>query len=97
MIQRQDEKRHFTRMAVTSNVEFRRENSGKNGQGQAKDLSAAGLRFTTQTELKSGEVLNITIHPGVTITPPLETKLTVLRVRRHREEDLYEVAGTLEH
>ncbi len=97
MIQSQDERRDFIRMAVESCVEFQRQGSGQRSQGQTRDLSAGGLRFTTAAPVAQGEVLEITVHPGANITPPLEARLTVLRVERDGVRNLYDVAGRLEH
>ncbi|HGX92052.1 MAG TPA: PilZ domain-containing protein [Candidatus Tenderia sp.] len=97
MIEEHNEKRGFIRVAITSNVDFRRLGGRETNQGQTKDLSASGLCFTTPATVETGEVLEVTVHPGASITPPLEAKLTVTRVGRDEAARLYEVAGTLEH
>lgn len=89
-----DDKRKFPRMQMDSNVTFSRPGSTDNGAGQAKNLSARGLCFTTASIVATGETLTITVYPGSAITPSLESTMTVTRVvERDRQ---YEVAGMLD-
>ncbi len=96
MIQRQDERRGFIRMAIESQVEWRRPGERHRFEGRTRDLSATGVRFVTEGDVARGEILEVVIHPGAAITPALERRLRVLRVSRDDDSGLYEVAGALE-
>lgn len=97
MISGQTERRKFIRVAIDSRMEFRRGDSPQRFEGQAVDLSATGLRFTTQAPVEKGEVIQVVVHPGASVTPPLESRMTVLRIAADKASGIYEVAGMLEH
>lgn len=92
MITGKDDKRDFIRMSIESEVNFTRPGSTEAYSGKTVDLSANGLRFITNTPVKVGEMLDVTIKPGVAITPPLEVTMAVVRVVE-TEDGQYEVAG----
>lgn len=94
MFSRSD-KRGFIRMAIDSRMTFKRLNSDYTHDGQMQDLSATGLRFTTQQPLDVGEILEITIIPGLDITPPMQTVMAVVRVTHDGNNNRYEVAGVI--
>lgn len=91
-----NEKRNFIRMNVNSKIEFRREDSSTSYDGKSKDICATGLSFTTPTPVTEGEILDIIIHPGASVTPPLKGKLTVIRVDHDKSANIFAIAGTLE-
>jgi hypothetical protein len=92
MIRGRDDKRDFIRMSIESEVSFTRPGSSETYSGKTMDLSATGLRFITKTHVQVGEMLEITIKPGVAITPPLEVTMAVVRVVE-TEDGQYDVAG----
>ena len=89
---RKDDKRSFIRMSIESAVSFTRPGSTEEHSGKTVDLSATGLRFITKTPVKVGEILDITVKPGVAITPPLDVTMAVVRVVE-TEDGQYDVAG----
>lgn len=92
MIIGKSEKRDFIRMNIESEVSFNRPGSDETFQGKTVDLSATGLRFITEAPVQVGELLNITVKPGVSITPPLDITMAVVRVEK-TEDGHYDVAG----
>jgi hypothetical protein len=58
------EKRAFHRMAVGCALEFRTAGSTTPEAGFVEDLSAVGIRFTSQREIEVGTRLSFTIHAG---------------------------------
>ncbi len=92
MILSRDEKRAFMRMNIESEISFSRSGSNQTYTGQSIDLSASGMRFTTQMPITVGETLAVLVNPGVSITPPLAVTLSVMRVIED-EDGQYDVAG----
>jgi len=92
MIIGRNDKRDFIRMSIDSVVDFTRPGSNDAYSGKTVDLSATGLRFITKTPVKVGELLEITIKPGIAITPSLELTMAVVRVAE-TEDGQYDVAG----
>ena len=92
MIIGKDDKRDFIRMTIESEVTFTRPDSTEIYEGKTIDLSATGIRFITSTEVKVGEMLDITVKPGVSITPPLDITMAVVRVTK-TDDGRYDVAG----
>lgn len=94
MIGRND-KRDFIRMSIDARVIFNRINSDQEHSGRAKDLSATGVRFITDIPVDVGEQLELAIHPGTDLTPPLLATMTVIRVNRDEDSNKYDVAGII--
>ncbi len=74
------EKRDFIRLAVDCDVFYQNEKGGEEKSGQGHDLSAGGIMFEVDEEFPVGTKLNVRIHPRNNLTPPLETKVEVLRI-----------------
>ncbi len=79
-------------MNVESEVSFSRPDSSETHYGKGIDLSATGMRFLTKTAVSIGETLDICVKPGVSITPPLEITMTIVRITE-TEDGQYDVAG----
>lgn len=92
MIIGKSDKRDFIRMSIESEVSFSRPGSAECYSGKTIDLSATGLRFITKTPVQVGETIHITVKPGVSITPPLEVTMEVVRVVEV-DDGQYDVAG----
>lgn len=92
MIIGRNDKRDFIRMNIESEVSFSRPGSTETCDGKSIDLSATGMRFITKTLVAVGEMLEISVKPGVSITPPLEVTMEVVRVVE-TEDGQYDVAG----
>ncbi len=79
-------------MNIESEVSFSRPGSVQVHSGKSIDLSASGIRFVTQMPVTVGETLAIHVNPGVSITPPLEVTMAVIRVVEN-DDGQYDVAG----
>ena len=92
MIIGKQDKRDFIRMNIESEVSFSRPGSAEIHSGKGIDLSASGMRFITKTLVRVGELLQISVKPGVAITPSLEVTMEVVRIVE-TEDRQYDVAG----
>ena len=79
------EKRDFIRMFINAPVDYAITDSGDWKSGIGIDLSGGGLSFTTEGTLSAGDKVDVKLHPITPVTPPLEVKVTVIRV--DAEED----------
>jgi hypothetical protein len=91
------EKRDFPRMAVNCAARFRVVGKQETGTAIVKDLSGGGLLLWTDDEVASGDLLNVEVMPGKSITPPLHAVVEVIRCDAlSGEEAAFSVACTLE-
>ncbi|MFT5519722.1 MAG: hypothetical protein ACI9IA_000306 [Enterobacterales bacterium] len=74
------EKRDFIRMFINAPVDYAIADSGDWQSAVGKDLSGGGLSFTTEGSLSEGDKVDVKLHPISSVTPPLEAKVTVIRV-----------------
>jgi len=90
-----EEKRQFQRMALSSQLHFRRVGDSQLFKGTTMDLSATGMRFITSEVLNSGEFLQIVINSQNAQVAPLVAEGHVLRaVALTDDEDRYEISLT---
>lgn len=75
------EKRDFIRMETSSKIDYRKTGSDKLHQGQCINLSATGVLFTTDMNVSPGTELDISIQPDLTIVPPLQAIIEVVRTK----------------
>ena len=75
-----DNRRDFRRMSVETALTFRLGDSGQPQRGRTLDLSATGIRFVTDTAVREGDVLTVTLQTGDARFPPLQGEVRVLRV-----------------
>ena len=94
VIGRQDQ-REFLRMNVQSKMTFKIQGSEELYEGTTADLSATGVRFISRQKVNIGDVLNISLKPGVDVTPSLEAALTVIRVAA-TDDCSYDIAGSMQ-
>jgi c-di-GMP-binding flagellar brake protein YcgR len=73
------EKRDFHRMDVECAASYRPQGAGQVMSGIVSDLSATGLSLVTEKAATAGMKLNIEIHPGKSVTPPLSAVVEVIR------------------
>ena len=95
VIGRQDQ-RDFLRMNVQSKLTFKIQGSDEIYEGTTADISATGVRFISKQKVNVGDVLEISLKPGVEITPSLEAALTVIRVTA-TDDGNYDIAGSMQH
>ena len=91
------EKRDFIRMFINAPVDYAIADSDDWKSGIGKDLSGGGLSFTTEgnlseSDLSEGDKVDVKLHPITPVTPPLEAKVTVIRI--DAEEDGRNVVST---
>jgi hypothetical protein len=88
------EKRNFFRMNMDCNMEYTINGSGEHESGTVLTLSGDGISFTTKQAVSAGAIVNISITPENTVTPPLVVTVEVLRCEQGNS-DQYEVAGNI--
>lgn len=91
-----DEKRSFYRMSVDCHIEFSEEGSSETYKGDGKDLSATGVKFITDQELKEGQEINVKVHPVIQTVTPLKAKAKVMRVVKDEDNGKFIVGLSLE-
>ena len=74
------EKRDFIRMFINAPVDYSITGSDDWVSGLGIDLSGGGLSFSTEGSLNQGDKVEIKLHPITPVTPPLEARVTVIRV-----------------
>ena len=87
------EKRDFIRMYVNANIRFCKCGESEYFEGSSESLSGNGVAFVTNKKLKIGDQLDVIISSEQASVPPLEMKVSVVRVDP-RENESYEVAGS---
>lgn len=90
MSRQYDEKRDFYRMTVDCPVNYRHTGAAVTGQGICRNVSAGGIQFFSPEPIAIGQSLEVTITPTVSVTPPLNAVVTVLRC--DAEHDGYHIA-----
>ena len=74
------DKRDFRRMMLDCRVEFRIAGKSQKHEGNLINLSATGLRLSTNVLLQEGDVLEVHVKPEKEITPPLDAIVEIVRV-----------------
>lgn len=75
-----DEQRHFTRMAIKTQVTYTIKNTdGISHQGISGDLSASGLYMITDIALNKGDEISLVMNPSDDRFPPFVAEGIVLR------------------
>ena len=84
MVDWREDVRDFRRMSIDCAMEFRTANSGGPMQsGQARDLSATGVSFTTSTPPAEGDEIEVKIDTGSNL---LHAIAQVVRVSRNADD-----------
>ncbi len=89
------EKRDFIRMGAECPMTFRTPESDQAYEAKTKNLSGNGVQFETKQEPVPGSLLEITITPGLSTTPPLRAQVEVIRVTSSDSGDRYVVAARI--
>jgi hypothetical protein len=95
MIIGKSDQRGFLRMGVESKISFKVVGSKTVYEGISKDLSATGMRFISKQKVNVGDMLEVTMKPGIDITPPLITTIAVVRVIENDDGE-YDIAGVMQ-
>jgi len=91
------EKRDFMRMAINCPVSYQPADSGLTTKsGTCINLSANGILFQCDDRFPEGTVLDISVKPQLTISPPFNAKMKIVRVQHQSEDNSYSLAGTIE-
>jgi hypothetical protein len=88
------EKRSYIRMKTDSRITFQQEGSNHSYEGQCVDLSAAGVLFLTDQRFAPGTRLNINITPQLSVVPPLDAIIEVVRSQLHSNGS-FAIAGQI--
>ncbi|PCJ49966.1 MAG: PilZ domain-containing protein [Gammaproteobacteria bacterium] len=79
------EKRDFIRMFINAPVDYAIADTGDWQSGIGKDLSGGGLSFSTEGTLSEGDKVDVKLQPITPVTPPLEAKVTVIRIDQNED------------
>ena len=82
------EKRDFIRMFINAPVDFRISGAEDWTKGTGINLSGGGLSFKTDQPLSESDKVEIKLHPVTEVTPPLEARVTVIRIDEHEDGEL---------
>ena len=88
------EKRIFCRMSITAELTYRISSDDRIHRGQCKNLSHSGMQFQTETCLKEGTTLKITIDTKSEKIKPMNALIEIIRVKPS-ENNQYIVAGKI--
>lgn len=94
MTRQYDEKRDFYRMTVDCPVHFRNLETSITGQGICRNFSAGGIQFFSREAIAIGQTLEVTIAPTVSVTPPLNAIVTIIRCDTDNEG--YHIAAQID-
>lgn len=87
------EKRDFLRMPIDCELSFSKAGSSRQYQGGVINLSSKGILFTSTENIDQGTVLEITLTPSNSATPPMQAEAVVTRVADN--EVLFEIACSI--
>ncbi len=88
------EKRDFFRMMVEAEVQFSVAGSTEKHKGQTEDLSATGIMFNTDHNLKVGQQIEIEVLPNTQQLNALKATVEVIRVDVN-DKGKFVVAGNM--
>lgn len=89
------EKRGFNRMTLNDcPLTYRVQGNDEVYNGVAQNLSSSGIRMICDKELEPGTLLEVRITPAMTVVPPLEAVVEVIRVQAVNG-GCYEVGATI--
>lgn len=90
-----EEKRKYIRMSIDCEISFKETHAQEYVRGRCKNLSASGLMFTADHEVQPGTVLDINITPELSVVPPLDATIEVVRVDYDSMHNDYQIAGII--
>jgi len=88
------EKRDFLRMPIDCELHFAQRGSSDLYEGLVINLSGKGILFTSNHKFDEGAVLEITLTPSNSLTPPMEASVVVSRVSNN--DTVFEMACEIE-
>ena len=75
-----EEKRRFARMTLDCDIDLKPSGTMDFVKGTCRNLSVSGIMFTTDTEITPGTMVDINITPRISVVPPLDATVEVIRV-----------------
>lgn len=87
-----EEKRRFSRMRCNCAMSYKRVASGNQAHARCIDVSASGMAFEAEEEIKLGRALEIRTFPADRINPPITALVEVVRCEQTAQEGRYRVA-----
>ena len=88
------EKRDFLRMPIDCELRFVQRGGKELCEGLVINLSSKGILFTSNHKFDEGVVLEITLTPSNSLTPPMEASVVVSRVSNN--DTVFEIACEIE-
>ena len=88
------EKRDFLRMPIDCALHFVQRGGSELYEGIVINLSSKGILFTSIHKFDEGAVLEITLTPSNSLTPPMEASVVVSRVSNN--DAVFEIACEIE-
>ena len=88
-----DEKRNFIRMDTDSKLTFRELDGENSYEGRCLNLSASGILFSCDQHFAPGTQLEIYITPELSVVPPLNAIIEVIRTQT--DDENFTVAGVI--
>ena len=88
------EKRDFQRMAMDCTLQYSVADNAQKQQGKVINLSAKGILFIADDEIKPGANVEIKLTPVSKITPPMLASTRVARCEKHGEDE-YHIAAEI--
>jgi len=91
------EKRDYIRMSIDCPVSYQLADSDASSKsGTCINLSAKGILFKCPDQYPEGALLDISVKPQLSISPPFNAKMKVIRVEHDMSSNAFSIAGTLE-
>ena len=91
-----DNKRNYIRMAAECEISFTAPDSSLRHHGLSKNLSGRGLLFETSKQISPGTIIELTVAPENTATPPLHALVEVVRITPTDDETIFSVAARIQ-
>jgi len=93
---KQNDKRNYIRMSAECEISFTDPDSSLRHHGLSKNLSGRGLLFETSKQINPGTIIELTVAPENTATPPLHAMVEVVRVTPSADASIFTVAAKIQ-
>jgi len=90
------EKRDFIRMSMNCPVSYRPLDSENQKTGTCVNLSAKGILFHCDDNYPAGSLIKVGVSPRLTISPPFNAIVKIVRVKQHISKDGFLLAGIIQ-
>ncbi|MBT5230412.1 MAG: PilZ domain-containing protein [Methylococcales bacterium] len=94
-MKKHDEKRDYIRMTAECEVSFTDPESSLRHHGLSKNLSGKGILFETSKAVEAGTLVELTVSPENTSTPPLHALVEIVRSTPTADPTIFSVAASI--